>query len=198
MGTLQGALYLPDKNKAANENPIRQLALKGLESNARVRPERTLLRFRVRRDFVPDKDVPLERAHQLGLEDASVDRAALAAGVENGQPLSEREILRVLDGTDTSGYKRAKLNAEVEACLLAAFHRGKRKVGYHLTVCALFSMVSRDQSFLRIAPEWLVELFLDERELLFDVFHNHQDDRRLEPGDSDDEDEEEDEHGPAT
>lgn len=137
-------------------------------------------------------DIPLVRPKQLGLYDAFVDRDAIAREVTPGIPLSERAILRQEEGADTSGHQRAALNREVGEVLETVFQQAKLICGWEVATCILFSIVAQDRSYLRTAPDWILSLFVEEKELLVEVFHEHCDDRRIEPGDSDeDEDSEE-------
>lgn len=155
----------------------------------RVDPKRALLKFGVRRDV---DDIPLVKPVQLGLGDADVDRAELARGVTDGEPLSERAILRIIEGSDASGHRRAEFNVEASECLEAFFHQAKLICGFELAVCMVFSMVSKAPTYLETCPEWIIKLlFIDEKELIFSTFYGLKDDRRPELGDSGDDSEDE-------
>lgn len=159
----------------------------------RFNPRRALLKFGVRSDFKRDEgDVPLAKAKQLGLGDEDEDRT-VGKVVTDGVPLSERAILRVLEGSDVSGHRRATFNEEVHEAVEAFFHGAQALFGFDAAVAMLFSMLSGAPTYVRDnPPSWLLQLFADERELLFEVFHDHLNDRRIDPAcpfDSDDEEE---------
>jgi hypothetical protein len=158
-------------------------------ASRRIDPKRHVLKFKVRSDW-DDGDVPLEQAVQLGLDDASVDRAQLAREATDGLPISDRECLRRELGSDASGHARAKFKSERDATVLALFHRFKRSEGYEQAVCSLFSVVSLDPTYMRDEPpSWILRLFCEEKRLLMETFCRDGD-KRIELGDSEESEDE--------
>lgn len=157
-------------------------------SSRPVRPERALLRFGVRRDI---DDVPLAKPKQLGVWDAEVDRDELARTSSVGEALSDRAVLRILEGSDASGQRRKTFKAEVDEALESYFHAYQAMYGFDLAVTNLFSVLSNAPNYLRDSPpSWVLQLFVDERELLTETYTGHRDDRRVEPAGIDDGEEE--------
>lgn len=194
-----GAMQLTRSKDDDNVFPIRpqQSDLFGepVANSTRINPKKAMLKFPVRRDYVDD--IPLVRAKQLGLNAEIFEPELLKIEVTDGEALSERAILRIIEGDDSSGHLRAAFNTEVTECVEAFFHQAKMICGWDLAVCMLFSMISKSPSYLKVCPDWIIEvLFIEERELVFAVFHGLKDDRRTELGDSPDDDDEEESEEP--
>lgn len=130
-------------------------------------------------------DIPSARPKQLGIFDALVDRAAIANDV-SPVPLSERAILRELEGDDSSGHRRATFGQEVEDCLLAFFRLAEREYGRDKATLLLFRKISRDPDYIHNAPRWIRDLFEGQRQLLMETFYGNSPSHRVEPGDSED------------
>lgn len=149
-------------------------------------PKRALVKFKVRADV--SGDIPLAKPKQLGLEEE--DRTVPEV-VTHGVPLSERAILRVIEGSDVSGHRRLAFSAEVDAAVEAFWHASQGLFGFDAAVVLLFSLLSGSMDYMReTPPEWILTLFAEEKDALMTVFSNHRDDRRVEPATPfDDEDE---------
>ncbi len=139
----------------------------------RVDPSRAMVKFGVRRDV---DDIPLVKAKQLGLEeeDRTVPKVATP-----GIALSERAILRAIEGSDVSGHRRMAFSAEVDEAVESYFHSAQAHFGFDRAVLMLFSLLSGSPDYMREDPPgWVLQLFADERALLFETYHGHLDDRR--------------------
>lgn len=189
LGVAQLPSRIDDEDTA--EQPAQAELFQRIAANTnapRIRPDRALIKFSVRRDV--DHDVPLARPKQLGLEDASVDRLKLARGVQHGEPLSERAILRIVEGSDQSGHRRKTFTTEVNETVESFFHASQALYGLEQAVCMTFSLVSRAPTYMRDnPPSWLLRLFAEERALLMHTFHDGAGDRRIELGESGEDDE---------
>lgn len=136
-----------------------------------------------------DYDIPEVRPKQLGIFDVLVNRDELAREVPSGVKQSEREITRQDHGTDSSGHQRALTHQEVRESLEAFFQQAKLAYGYDWAVLVLFRMLARDPTYLNTAPDWILALIAEEKELLFAMFGGKLRGAR----DEDDDDEEDDE-----
>lgn len=128
-------------------------------------------------------DIPAVRPKQLGIFDALVDRDELAREVSSGIVMSERAILRqdesadepwtkaiVGDGSDSSGHRRKAFGNELEEVLETVFQQAKVMFGWDTAVLVLFRILARDPSYLKTAPEWILWLIVEEKELLTNMF----------------------------
>lgn len=131
-------------------------------------------------------DLPSVPMVQYGLFDQYVDREELARGVSS-LPLSERAILRIEEGSDSSGNRRDVFGEEVETTLAAFFHSTKEAEGYETAVLSLFKMVSKDPEYHKIMPTWMRSLFEEEKDLLMSAFWSNS--VRIEQGESDEDEE---------
>lgn len=116
------------------------------------------------------QDIPEVKPKQLGIFDVLVDRDELAREVSSGVVLSERAILRQEEGSDSSGHKRKVFGSELAECLESFFQQAKIAYGWDWAVIMLFRMLARDPNYLKIAPEWVLTLIVEEKELLMGMF----------------------------
>lgn len=133
--------------------------------------------------------IPQPRPVQLGVFDCLVDREQIANDIR-AEPMSERAILRETEGDDSSGHKRSKFRQQMDEDALWLFEQAQREFDFDTATLILFKWIARAPLYMNVAPDWILELFVWQKELLFEVFHNHRDDRRPQLGDSEsDEDE---------
>ncbi len=192
---MSGAVIAKDRKD--NVVPLRphQASLFGDVSNdnaqPRFDPRRTLIKARVRRDFVPDDDLPLEAPVQHGLFEADEREENANLVIVDGQAISDREFLRRDVGTSESGHRRAQFRDERNRALFALFTAMRKDSGYEEAVCALFSLLSRDPAYWRDQPEqWVLQLFCDEKQMLIERFCSNASSGFLLPASPDDDDEE--------
>lgn len=133
----------------------------------------------------PTRDIPKPKPKQLGVFDALVDRDAIANDV-SPVPLSERAILRQLEGSDRSGHRRKTFGEEVEELLVVYFDHAQELHGFDGATLDLFRLLSHEPDYVYCCPQWIRDLFEEQKDLLLETFANHRDDRRVEHGSSDD------------
>lgn len=138
-------------------------------------------------------EVPIVRAKQLGIFDALVDRDELAREVASGIVLSERAILRQEEGSDSSGHRRKFVGNEVSEAIETFFQQSQITYGYDWACLMLFRILARDPGYLKIAPEWVLTIIAEEKEMLFAVFGGRMR-GELARQDEDEEDDEQDEN----
>jgi hypothetical protein len=103
------------------------------------------------------------------------------------EPLSERDLLDELGGTQASGHQRNTMRHEVEAAVCAFYESARVLEPTDERAAALvLRMVARDQGF--VAPDWMKELFAAHREALDETFHRPDHDRATDYGQGVDED----------
>jgi hypothetical protein len=98
------------------------------------------------------------------------------------EPISTRELVDQLGGTQLSGQQRAIMQAELHEAMWrlyvhawAVLDSEERAAALLLHVCA------RDPSYE--APPWLIDLWREYRDDLVEHFHGSADDRRVDHGD---------------
>jgi hypothetical protein len=133
-------------------------------------------------------EIPDAKPYQLGIFDQFVDRTELARDAPH-VPLSERAILRLEEGSDSSGNRRALFGEELDQLLVWFFRTIQEAEGWDSAVLCLFKNLARDEEYHRHLPPWAKALFESERDLLFSAFWSNS--CQIEPGDSDDEEGEE-------
>lgn len=130
-------------------------------------------------------EIPDAPAVQLGIFDRFVDRQQIAndVGVE---ALSERGVLRAVEGSDRSGQRRKRFSNELDVIMLAFWHSALKLYGHEVAVLVTFHVVARAPGYLETAPRWMRRLFEENKPLLVHAFYRDGD-RRVEPASPDDE-----------